>query len=44
MKLTTKGRGIWYFHNCEPCDTPLLGKSYIIAGEFLSPSKVTRCG
>ena len=38
------GRVIGYGEKVDTYQVELLGKSYIIAGEFLSPSKVTRCG
>ena len=38
------GKVIGYGAKVDTYQVELLGKSYIIAGEFLSPSKVTRCG
>ena len=37
------GKVIGYGAKVDTYQVELLGKSYIIAGEFLSPSKVTRC-
>ena len=37
------GRVIGYGVKVDTYQVESLGKSYIIAGEFLSPSKVTRC-
>lgn len=38
------GRVIGYGEKVDTYQVELLGKVYVIAGEFLSPSKVSRCG